>query len=227
MLQPSEIACLIPTLFRPAGLTRVLKSLKETAPEVHCVVARDPDDTEAFVIASLFGAQIVTMPEKRMGCHPPWNAALRAAPDYQAYILGADDFYFTPGWLEETLRVLETELHGSGLVGFNDMRKNALKHCTTHFLVTRDFIIDYQGGVMAFECYQCDYTDLESDRRARRAGKWAWAQNARVPHDWRGKVDLDDIAYKLARPKRDAQEAIYKAREAAGFPDDQEPILKD
>ena len=156
----------------------------------------------------------------------PWNAALRAAPDYQAYILGADDMYFCPGWLEETLRVLETELHGSGLVGFNDMRKNAYQHCVTHFLATRDFLIQYHGGVLAFEAYACDFTDMESDRRARRAGKWAWAKEAHVPHVWMGKADKDDISYQLAAAKRPAQKAIYEAREKAGFPDDMERILK-
>ena len=225
MLQPSEIACLIPTLMRPAGLRRVLQSLVDTAPEIHCVVARDPDDEEAKNIAKEFKAQLVTMPEKRMGCMKPWNEALRATPDYQAYILGADDMYFTKGWLEETLKVLEEELHGSGFVGFNDMRKNAYQHCATHFLATRDFIVKYNGGVMAFNCYTCDYTDMESDQRARRAGKWAWAKEAHVPHIWLGKIDLDDISYALAKPKRPAMRAIYEAREAAGFPDDFPPVL--
>jgi hypothetical protein len=78
---------------------------------------------------------------------------------------------------------------------------------------------------MAFEAYACDFTDMESDRRARNVGKWAWAKNAHVPHVWLGKADKDDISYQLASAKRPAQKAIYDAREKAGFPNDFEAIL--
>jgi hypothetical protein len=224
MFTQSEVACLIPTLLRPFGLTRVLQSLKDTAPDIHCVVARDPDDEQAVHICTEYKTQLVTMPEKRLGCMKPWNKALRAAPDFKAYIVAADDLQFNPNWWQATVKALE-KINWSGFVGFNDLRKNAYQTNATAYLMTRDFIVQYHCGVVVWECYACDFTDLESDLRARRAGKWIWAQDAFVPHLWLGKQDKDDVSYKLAAERRPGQREIYEARLKAGFPDDQERII--
>lgn len=225
--EPCDIACLIPTLMRPKGLERVLGSLWITASEVDCVVSCDPDDTEAQKIASDYGGQVVILGQKRGGCMTAWNEALRAAPEYKAYILGSDDQYYTDGWLEATFRGLE-KINYSGLVAFNDGRKDASKFTATAFLVTRDFMIEYMGGVIAIPVYECDFTDLETDRIARKANKWVWAKDALVVHDWHGyKNDpLFDETYRLASEKRWRMKAIYEDREKKGFPITWEPIIK-
>jgi len=118
------------------------------------------------------------------------------------------------------------KIGGDGLVAFNDGRKNAYKQGATEFLMTRNFIIEYNCGVMCFQCYACDFSDTESDRRARRVDKFIWAKDAHVDHLWEGtKRKPEDIAYKLAAERREGQQQIFEARKAAGWPDDQERIL--
>jgi hypothetical protein len=218
-----RIAVLIPTIYRPAGLKRTLVTLQATAPECIAVVAAEKDDVEGQKMAERYGAIFTTCPEPLRGGAYAWNQALKAAPDFDAYFLGSDDIEFTPGWLEEVLRVLNDELCGSGFVGINDNRKNAKSFCATHYLMTRDFIIQYNGGVAAAPFYFCDWTDMEADRRARRANKWAWADKAIVRHIWMGPAG--DAAYQRAAARRKDVRPIYEDRERRGYPDDFEPII--
>ena len=218
-----RIAVLLPTCHRPAGLRRALQTLKDTAPDLHPVVAAEADDSQAPIIAKEFGATFTVCPEPYRGCGAAWNTALRAAMDFDAYFLGSDDIIFMPGWIEAVLRAFE-KLGGSGFVGINDCRKNAEKFCATHYLMTRDFIIDYNGGVAAAPCYACDYTDMEADRRARRAGKWIWAKDALVKHDWKG--PYGDETYRRATAVRSGMKSIYLEREKQNFPNNFPPILR-
>jgi GT2 family glycosyltransferase len=204
-----NIAILVPTFFRPLGLRRLLQSLKDTAPAVHPVVAVEPDDAQAHGIAREFGATLVTCPP-RMGSVCAWNLALAAEPNYDAYILGADDCYYLPGWYEAMLQAIEAN-GGSGLFALNDNTS------CNHYLMTRDFILEHHGGVMAIPHYSGWFLDYESCDRAERVGKRFFAESAKIVHDWHGS------ATKI-NSKRD--EEIYKTRKAAGFPDDFKPIVE-
>lgn len=214
---------LIPTLHRPKGLRRTLQSLKDTC-GLPSSVAADPDDLEAQEIAEEFGAIFTFCPEIHLGGAAAWNVALKAAPDHEAYFLGSDDILFMPGWWEEVLDTLAKQLNGSGFVCINDGRKNAEKFCGTHYLMTRDFIVEHNGGVAASPFYFCDWTDMEADRRARKAKKWAWAQKASVKHLWLGPTG--DEGYRRAYAQRKNVRPIYEERERLGFPNNFEPIIK-
>ena len=205
-----NVAILIPTFFRPRKLRRLLQSLKDTAPAVHPVVVAEPDDRQAPGIASEFGATFAFCPQHRQGSVYAWNLALSIEPDYDAYILGADDCYYLPGWYEEMIKTIEAN-GGSGLFALNDGTS------CQHFLMTREFIIGYNGGVMAIPHYSGWFLDFESCDRAERIGKRFFAENARIVHEWHGS------ATKINK-KRDR--ATYEARKAAGFPDDFPPILE-
>jgi len=89
-------------------------------------------------------------------------------------------------------------------------------------MMTRDFIIEHNGGVVACPHYLCDFTDLEANARANRAGKFAYSPNSLVPHHWR---NVDDEAYRRADKRRAAARDVFTARKALGFPDDYERIL--
>jgi GT2 family glycosyltransferase len=216
-----DVIALLPTLHRPDGLRLALQSLQQTAPHVLPVVSCDPDDHEAHRIADEFGAVHVTIQQPRAGCASAWNVALRAMPDRDVYVLASDDCEFMPGWLEAALEALE-QMGGSGLVGFNDGRKPP-KSLAVHYLMTRDFIAEHHGGVAAVPHYFAWGVDTEAIQRAQRVGKYVKCMSARVIHHWHG-PDGDDT-YRMGAAHRDETKAIYKQREAAGFPDDFERII--
>ena len=204
-----NIAILIPTYFRSSKLRRLLQSLKDTAPLVHPVVVAEPDDGYARVIAKNFGATFATcLP--RQGSGYAWNYALSIAPNYDAYILGADDCYYLPGWYEAMLKCMDDN-GGSGLFALND------KTGTQHYLMTRDFIINHNGGVMVMPYYKGWYQDMEACARARRVGLYFFAIDAKIVHDWHGSA--------TNHFEKDGRK-LFEKRQAAGFPDDFQPILE-
>jgi GT2 family glycosyltransferase len=203
-----KIAILVPTYFRPQGLRRLLQSLKDTAPDVHPVVAAEPDDRKAPPIAKEFGAIFVVCLPRR-GAAAAWNLALATAPNFDAYILGADDCYYLPGWYEEMIIALN-EHDNSGLFALNDGTS------TQHFLMTRDFIIEHNGGVMAIPHYRGWYLDWEACERAKRAGKYFFVEGAKIVHDRQGSASKTHASQSLA---------LYKQRLAANFPNDFPSII--
>lgn len=217
-----KIVALIPTLHRPEGLLRVITSLRDTAPDVEIVVAIDPDDLQARLTARLFGAQVAVCKEARRGCAYAWNTAMSAATDADIYVLGADDCIFTPGWLEAALHALNTELNGSGLVGFNAKWKKT--DLSFHYMMTRDFIIKHHGGVAAVPHYESWCVDSEACERAKAAGKYYKALDSVVLHDWKG-PDGDET-YRIAHTRRQVNKELYFQRLKNGFKDDFEPILR-
>jgi hypothetical protein len=229
-----KLGILIPTIFRPAGLRHTLDTLIATLPEFvdddHFVIsiAGEKEDVEARAIAAEYVARFTPCPEPLMGPGYAWNVALSGAPDCDAYFLASDDMEFTDGWLEEVMIVLRDELHGRGLVGINDGRKDSgrIRAGTiepTHYLMTRDFIVEHNGGLAAYP-YPVDWTDLEANIRARKAGKWAYAERALVRHVWIGARGGDEHFKRNQTKKREAK-ALYRMRFAAGFPNDVQPIL--
>lgn len=220
-----DVCVLLTTLHRPAGLARVLQSLRNTAKGIPVVCAIDEDDEQARQLCWAFGVEVVTCPVPRQGPSKAWNTALAAAPNHAAYVLAADDLIFRPGWLEETLTAL-ARLGGSGMVGFNDGKINGNQAQATHYLLTRDFIIKHNGGVMCCPHYRTVGPDTETWERARKVGKYIWAEKALAIHDWHGFDQDADETYKQALPHRGASKAKFYERQAAGFPDDFEPILR-
>ena len=204
-----RIAILIPTYFRPAGLRRLLQSLRNTAPEIYPVVVAEPGDEQASVIANSFGAIFAYCPPPHKS-GPKWNFALSIASNFDAYILGSDDTYYLPGWYEEMVKSLE-ENDNSGLFALNDGTS------CQHYLMTRDFMVEHHGGVMAVPHYSGWSLDIEAVERASRVGKYFFVEKARLVHDWHGSA---------TRIKCNRDKAIFEARKAVGFPDDFESIIE-
>lgn len=209
-----RIAALIPTLYRPEGLRRVLQSLTDTAPEVNAVIAREWDDFTAQKIGDAFGATVTVCELERAGCAYAWNTALKGALNYDAYIIASDDMEFLPNWLETVWKYLG-RLERSGLVGMNaDWKKSDYSF---FYLMTRDFIVEHHGGVAAVPVYRYWGVDTEACERAMAVGKYIKTE-ARVCVHHRDKKGLP-------LDMRKEVKAIYNARKAAGFPDDFERIL--
>ena len=221
-----DICVLIATLNRPAGLRRVLQSLRETTTiDLPVMVATDPDDQAARDLCREYYKVNTCMCQiPRRGPSYAWNTALAAAPNHKAYILASDDCQFMPGWYEATLEALE-KIHYSGMVGFNDGKKDGSRTMATLYLMTRDFIIDHNGGVACCPHYRTVGPDTETTERARRAKKYIWAAGAHVHHLWQGDNPMADETYQQAKQFNRDSRALYFKRLAAGFPDDFPPIL--
>lgn len=224
-----RIGILLPTIFRPAGLRRTLQTLDAsiTLPfllsnDVSISVAGEREDIEARAIAAEHGASFTHCIEPLQGPGYAYNTALRGAPDCDAYFMASDDMEFTPGWIEEVLAVLGAKLQGSGMVGINDTRKRP-ELPATHYLMTRDFIVQHNGGLAAYP-YPVDYTDVEAYERAKRAGKYAYAEGAIVKHLWIG-LRGGDEHFQRNQTKRRAAKELYLWRCAHEFPDDVPAIL--
>lgn len=223
MLRQSETWVILPTIGRPLRLRTVLGSLKATAPEVNCNVVVEPEDVACLDIATEMGYWVTRLDKEKAGCSYAWNFGLRYTPPFaKAFVLGADDLIFKPNWFEEAVKVLEEELHGSGLVGFNDLLK--VQYWSTHYLMTRDFVAQYNGGVMACPEYKTDYVDVETCERAIRAGKYAVAPRAIVQHDWIGRNP--DKFFIESRRDRSSSKARFENRRAEGFPDNFPAVIR-
>lgn len=214
-----RITALIPTFYRPDGLARVLASLKDTAPNVKCVIAHEVDDTKAVEIAQAYKAIAAQCDKYQAGCAYAWNTALKASPDDDIYVIAADDAIFKFGWLEDALKALD-KIGGSGLVAFKSGRR---KKFGDHYMMTRDFIVQYHGGVAAVPHYRAWCVDDEAQWRAIKAKKFSKCDTAIVLHEKGGE---NDKGYIMGKKYREPSREIYYNRHAKGFPDDFEAIIK-
>lgn len=226
------IAVLIPTFFRPYGLSRVLRSVQDTAEfdnvigtTVISIVSHEKDDN-LIGLDSKYKCITVNCEEPRMGCSYAWNTALAAFPNADIYVLGADDLYFLYGvWTAVTKQVKA----GYGMVGFNENNIHTLQvdkntgyvvpnpDTISHYALTREFIVDHNGGVMAFPHYKAYKNDNETYERAKRVNMVVYDPDANIKHDWKGTASYSHSAEKDKR--------TFLQRKELGFPDDFSPII--
>ena len=219
-----KVSIITPSRRRPAQLRKCIERLIETVQghDVEIIVVSDGDKETALAMADVEGI-ILIVDEERTGAAACWNQATRIATG-DAFVLGADDLYWGDGWLDAALRALD-RLGGSGMIGFNDGR--VPEHAfATHHLMTRDYIIDHMGGCFVIPVYKHQYIDLEATARARACSKYLWAGDCNVEHLHYAhhKAPFDET-YRLGAESMSVDGELYKARMAAGWPDDFEPIL--
>jgi hypothetical protein len=227
MISQDQVCILLPTLERDSNLRRVLDSLKATAPHASIVVATDPHDQKSRDRAAKYqGVIIATCEASYMGRANAWNTALRSAPaSALAYVLGADDCIYRPDWLDFTLATLHL-MGDSGVVGFDDGNPNAARYYwSTHWLATRDFLVEHNGGVMAPVGYYGDWIDVEVCTKAICVEKFSKCSMARVTHDWHGGKDSVDNTYRRGFEHYQADKKLFEDRENDNFPCEWEPII--
>ncbi len=209
------ISVIMPTLGRAERLKIAVNSLRRsTQIPVECIVVSE--ERASLQAAEALGCQIVnaggTAVEK-------WNiGAAQALGEWIA--LGADDLIYHKSWAEEALRA-----NIGGYVGFNDVWLK-LKEFSTHFMMTRSFMVEHNGGCLAIPAYHSWCIDMETAARAKRAGVYVWARKAIVEHRH---VDHGiarmDATYEIGRKWHEIDKTIFENRELAGFPDDFEPVI--
>jgi GT2 family glycosyltransferase len=202
---------------------RSIRGLRHTTEghdiEIVCAVDADPQSRDE--LAPLVDRMLYS--EEYRGCSRAWNDCL-AASKGDPVVFAADDLEWHPGWLEASLAVLEEFPDGWGLVGFNDGHWDA--ELSTHYLMSRRFIIEVLGGVVAWDFYRHSFNDLEVNERAKLAGRYAWCQDAHVRHvHWLfGDRPQDATDTRTLGEHTDSQH-IFLGRQAAGYPSDYEPVI--
>lgn len=214
---------LLPVLYRPENLRCALQSLKETAPDVGVVVAIEADDDKSKWVGRSYNATVAICSEYRAGCARAWNTALAATPgNAWVYVLGADDVIFLPGWIEAAEKALQ-RLGGSGLIGLRDNRKNE-KYPATHYAMTKDYLIQHNGGVMACPHYVLEGVDVEAIERAKCASKYALTDEVCIEHNWNG--HKPDWWFLERQQKGNRMRRLLEERRKAQWPDDFQAVLR-
>lgn len=190
--------------------------------KVEILAAVDADADTAMRLEAL--GCIVDYCDEYRGNSTAWNVAL-AGSKGDPIVFAADDLVWEPGWLEAALGELEQFDGGWGLVGFNDGHWGA--ELSTHYLMSRRFIIEILGGVVAWDFYRHSFNDLEVNERAKRAGRYRWCEQAHVRHrHWLfGDRAKDDTDTRTLASHAEA-ERIYSERAAKGFPNDFAPVIE-
>ena len=222
-----KISVIIPSMHRPEQLKACVRRLVETTQghDVECVVVVDDGDVDTLA-AALVVTPLVLFNHTRFGPMKSWNRGLGMSRG-DAIVLVGDDVYWRNGWLAAALKALDTLPNKSGMVGFNDLyRAPQDGHCV-HFLLTRNCIRTVMGGVLCYECYETQYTDNETNERAKRAGCFVYAPDAIVEHlHWRVNKAQKDSVYQIGELGFRHDFAMFKRRQAAGFKNDFEPVIR-
>jgi glycosyltransferase involved in cell wall biosynthesis len=214
----APISVLLPTTGRPEMATNCVRSLRDTTKgwdlEVCAAVDADPDSRDRL---KAMGCRVDYSDTLRGNC--AWNAALAIA-EGDPIVFAADDLVWQDGWLD---RAMEAHAeHPDSLIGFNDGHWGA--ELSTHYLMPRRFIVEVLGGVVAWE-YPHSFNDLETNERAKAAGRYHWCEEARVYHaHWLfGDRPKDDTDTRNLGGHAEAQR-MFNERKAAGWPDT-DPVI--
>jgi hypothetical protein len=195
--------------------------LTTTHHDVEIIAAVDADEETAQRLGPLVDALLYS--DEYRGCSKAWNDAL-AATAGDPVVLVADDLLFNHGWLDAALKELGEFEDGWGLVGFNDGHFG--EELSTHYLMSRRFIVEVLGGVVAWQDYKHSFNDLETTERARRAGRYRWCEDARVDHEhWIFGNRSRDETDERELPNHPGSQEGYLRRAAAGFPNDYDPVI--
>jgi glycosyltransferase involved in cell wall biosynthesis len=215
------ISILLATMGRPEMAEATVRSIRETTENVEIIAAVDGPEEDARALLEL-GCWVSHRTEPR-GSSRAWNDALEMAGG-DPIVLAADDLEFEPGWLDAALETLCSFKDGWGLVGFNDGHWGP--ELSTHYLMSRRFIVEVLGGVVAWDCYRHSFNDREANARAVAAGRYAWCENARVYHrHWLfGDRPQDETDQRLLGEHPESQRK-FDERQAAGFPNDYEAVI--
>ena len=224
------ISVVIPSMNRPERLLAVVPSvLCTTTPphDVEVIVVIDCDTKSRDWMLHLNDNRIrVLFNEQRRGAIACWNQGLAAARG-DVLVFFNDDCDPQDRWLDAAIKAHREQLGGYGLVGFNDGYQDGTR-LSVHYLFDRQFCIDHLGGVMAYPVYEFYANDSEANARAKRAGRFFWCKDAVVQHrHWTRPGEAHKDALDMENePKAQRDMALYAQREAYGFPNNFEPVLK-
>jgi hypothetical protein len=217
------ISLLLPTTGRPDMAEQCVRQIRDTTDghDVEIIAAVDADTTTRDRLTPLVDQLLYS--DTYRGCSTAWNDALAASAG-DPVVFAADDLTWEPGWLDEALKTLARFPDGWGLVGFNDGHWGP--ELSTHYLMSRKFIIDVLGGRVAWDFYPHSFNDAEVNERAKRADRYAWCETAYVRHaHWIFGDRPQDDTDRRKLDEHSAAERTFNERQAAGFPTNYPPVI--
>jgi GT2 family glycosyltransferase len=218
-----KISAILATTGRPEMAERCVADIRLTTThhDVEIIAAVDADEETAQRIAPLVDALLYS--DEYRGCSKAWNDAL-AATAGDPVVLVADDLMFNHGWLDAALKELAEFEDGWGLVGF--IVGHFGEELSTHYLMSRRFIVEVLGGVVAWQDYKHSFNDLETTERARRAGRYRWCEDARVDHQhWLFGGRQMDATDQRELGRHPESQSAFSRRSSEGFPNDYPPVI--
>jgi len=222
------ISIIVPSMYRPEQFRASIERLRETIKGFDVEIVAVVDGRCKPTLAVAAELQLLTIyNEKHLGALVSWNRGLRVCSgDYVVTI--ADDTYCHDNWLEEALKSHSTLPEWSGIVGLNPLWDEGYKktHCC-HFLADRKAIREVLGGVLFYETKYKHYcSDNETYDRAVKAGRYVASEKSVVEHKhWRHEKATKDIVYTLTEQYLASDYKVLRARRAAGYPNDFEPMI--
>lgn len=216
------ISVLLPTTGRPDRAEACIRQLRATA-DVEIVCAVDCDPESARRLAPLVDKLLVATFYR--GCSQAWNDCLAEASG-DPIVFAADDLEWHEGWLEAALAKLAEFDDGWGMVGFNDGHWDG-NELATHYLMSRRFVIEVLGGVVAWDFYEHSFNDVEVNERGKLANRYRWAEDALVYHEhWTFGDRPQDATDDRMLAGYERSQAKFNERRAAGFPTDYPPVIR-
>ena len=155
-----------------------------------------------------------------------WNLGATVATG-DVLVVAANDCEFKEGWSEEALKVLDGLPDGNGMVGFNDTHTDP-RVSSPHFLMTREYVMKYNGGVLMPPCYDMMFCDVENRLRAQSLGRYAPAYKSVVIHNhpMTKSAEIDSVHQEGYLKSFDSDKVLFERRTKDGFPIVWEPVLK-
>lgn len=220
-----KVSILLPSAYRARQLRRALDMLLDsTNHPLEVCVSTVADDISSLSVIMDYRLTLYmrSVNEYQRGAVYAWNRLAEIASG-DVLVLWADDLVPEYGWLEKALTHLD--MLGDGLIGLNDLHSDGNIYAA-HWLTTRHYLLAHCGGVMYPPCYKSWWADREVTDKAISLGRYIWAQDAIVEHNnyTFGASKIDDT-YRAAMQNYDADEALYNARKAQGFPIDYEAVM--
>lgn len=224
-----KTALLLPSAYRPLILKECLDSLFANTPRDKCdtFVSIFLDDRPSMDVISDYDLAGVTYRDRAeydSGAIYGFHKLLAYHPDYQYYVIASDDLIFHSNWYSAAKYAMR-KMHGYGLVGFNDTHSDGNEYAG-HFMVSRDFLIDWHGGEIFPPLYKSWWCDREITDIAKLHNCYTFAEDAVVEHRnhaWHG-IKHDKI-YADAELNYDRDYATYQRLKTSGFPVEWEPVL--
>lgn len=206
---PQPTAILIPSLWRPQSLERVIGNIRDTTPETHgiyCVV--DENDPASQEVCDRLGVAYWT---DQAGYFVPRIQFLFEHTTEPWFFTGSDDIVHNPGWLTEAFAVADEQIK----VVCGDDLGNAKG---TNFLVERAYVMERGGnfdtpGYVYFPEYLHNYSDDEMVSTGIYRGVYRRAPKSVVQsmHPTYGNAPLDDTYFRMYN-SNDRDRDIYDSR---------------
>lgn len=178
-----RVSVIIPQKGRLPQLKKAIDSLLATAPNVECIVMLDSGDSESGdFLANSYGMykNVVWYFEIDKRPIDKWNHGAEIATG-DVIVAAANDVEFGDKWLDYALEALDSVPDGNAMVAFNDTVTTP-EVSSPHFLMSREYIVKYNGGVLMPPVYKKQFPDVENRLRAQSLGRYVCAKASIVKH---------------------------------------------